>query len=172
MSTPVLSGGVVVVSDRCSAGLETDRSGPVLASGLVEADFEVLPTLIVPDSIQEIRAAVKRHLENGARVILLTGGTGLSPQDITPEAAAHFIETPLPGLTQLLIGASLKETSYAALSRGSAGLTGGEPRSLIVTLAGSVNAARTTIETLSPLLAHLFSQVDRANAPKGSYVEH
>lgn len=170
--TAAISCAVIVVSDRCFRGEETDSSGPVLQEGLEQAGFVCRHPLLLPDSVSTIKESLRAELSRGTRVVLLAGGTGLSPQDVTPEAVAPFIETPLTSLTQLLTSAALAQTPYAALSRSGAGLTGTHPRSLIVTLAGSVNAASTAVATLTPLIAHLFSQVDRSRSPEGPYVEH
>mgnify|MGYP002735362200 CR=1 FL=1 len=162
--------GIVVVSDRCSRGRETDLTGPRLFAGLSDAGTDPQPPEVVPDDASRITEAIARLVASEARVVLVAGGTGISPQDETADAIAPLITTPLPGLTQALFAASLKQTPYAALSRAEAGLTA--DRVLLVSLAGSPNAADTTIEVLSPLLRHVLEQLTREPEDGAGYVEH
>ncbi|WP_350257422.1 MogA/MoaB family molybdenum cofactor biosynthesis protein [Scrofimicrobium sp. R131] len=165
-----LAATVVVVSDRCYRGAETDRTGPKLVDGLRAAGLTCPDPVVVPDDLELIRGAATAALASGTRLLIAAGGTGVSPQDITPEAVVPLVVTPLPGLAQLLIQVSLEQTPYAALSRLVVGLTG--ERALLVAQPGSVNAAETTLHHLVPLLPHLFEQLDRTEAPTGGYVEH
>ncbi len=170
MSAP--AGKVIIVSDRCSRGLEEDKSGPLLQAGLAEAGIQVPSVDVVPDQVSRIHQAAAEALESGARIVLIAGGTGIAPQDVTADAVSPLIAIPLPGLTQMLFQASLEQTPYAALSRAEAGLSESAPRSLIVTLAGSPNAATTTLQCLTPLLSHIFEQLDRDTSSEGAYVAH
>lgn len=163
---------VITVSDRCSRGVEADLSGPHLRAALEERGFCGVLGKVVPDDIGEIYAAIRDALTAGARFIITTGGTGIGPRDVTPQATAPFIATPLPALEQFFTQESLKETHYAALSRGHMGLTATEPAALIVNIPGSLKAAKLAERALFPLLKHTFDQLDQDDRPEGTYADH
>lgn len=167
-----LQASVIVASDRCASGEEQDVSGVYLRGALTEYGFLCEAPRVVSDDYERIKGAIAQELAAGSRLIVTAGGTGVSPRDVTPEAATAFITTRLPGVEQLLLQASLAETPYAAFSRGVAGLTGAQPRALIVAVPGSKNAAVTAARTLFPLLDHLFAEMDRLVAPEGKYSDH
>jgi molybdenum cofactor synthesis domain-containing protein len=147
---------VITVSTRASAGVYEDRSGPVLASGLTELDFEVDGPLIVPDG-DEVGQALRDGVEQGYAVILTTGGTGLNPHDHTPEQTRAVIEVEIPQLAAAVARYGVDHgVPTALLSRGLAGVAG---RTLIVNLPGSSGAARDGMAVLSPVLAHAVSQI-------------
>ncbi|WP_200808351.1 molybdenum cofactor biosynthesis protein B [Demequina sp. NBRC 110055] len=150
---------VITVSDRRSAGAAPDTAGPAIADALREAGATTL-TAIVPDGVESVRDAVLDARSDGARVIITTGGTGVSPRDLTPEATAPLIERPLPGIPELLRREGAQATPMAAVSRGLAGVTAGPDRALVVNLPGSEGAARDGIATLLPILAHVVGQLD------------
>ncbi len=141
---------VLTVSDRASRGVYPDESGPEIER-LVRAalpDAEVRRE-IVPDEPPLIRAALERHLD--ADFILTTGGTGLSPRDVTPETTAAFCDRLLPGIAEALRAASLAETAAAMLSRGVAGQKG---NTVVVNFPGSVKAVRLCTRVLLPVMEH------------------
>jgi molybdenum cofactor synthesis domain-containing protein len=146
---------VLTISDRASRGVYEDRSGPeieaVLRARLPEAE---LRREIVPDEQPAILAAFDRHA--GADFILTTGGTGIGPRDVTPEATAAWCERLLPGIAEALRAASLAETPMAMLSRGTAGRKG---RTIVVNFPGSVKAARLGAETLAPVMEHALAML-------------
>ena len=141
---------VLTVSDRCSAGTQADLSGPALAQLLVNAGAQLLDTLILPDEpaqlIPALRAAAGR-----AALILTTGGTGLAPRDITPEATLAVCDRLVPGLAELIRQDGARHTPYAALSRGVCGVAGG---ALILNLPGSPRGAESSLRAVLPLLPH------------------
>jgi molybdenum cofactor synthesis domain-containing protein len=149
MTHPAL---VITVSTRASAGVYQDRSGPILATALAELEFEVDGPLVVPDG-DEVGQALRDGVEQGYAVILTTGGTGLNPQDHTPEQTRAVLEYEIP---QLPAAVARHGIPTALLSRGLAGVAG---RSLIVNLPGSSGAARDGMAVLGPLLAHAVSQI-------------
>jgi molybdopterin adenylyltransferase len=144
--------GVLTVSDRCSRGERDDLSGPAIIQALPKKQFVVALQGIVPDEKKVITDTLRRWCDDYAcDVILTTGGTGLSPRDVTPEATEKVIERPWAALTQFLLLEGLKQTSFAPLSRGLAGLRGA---TVIVNLPGSPDGARQGTQSLIPLLPH------------------
>ncbi|MCK4548629.1 MAG: MogA/MoaB family molybdenum cofactor biosynthesis protein [Candidatus Krumholzibacteria bacterium] len=141
---------VVTISDRASRGEYEDLSGPavkeILEESITGADVEVV---IVPDEENEIAGALESGL--GGAAIITTGGTGLGPRDITPEVTERFCDRAAPGISEMLRAESLKETPYAALSRGYSGMKGS---TLVVNIPGSVRGASFCARLLAPLLEH------------------
>ena len=143
---------VWTVSDRSFRGERPDGAGPLVASLLEEAGYQVLETGLVPDEQPEIEAALVRLAgEVGAALVITTGGTGFSPRDVTPEATLAVCERLTPGIPEAMRAASLAITPRAMLSRGAAGIRGG---SLIINLPGSPKAARENLESILPTLEH------------------
>ncbi len=141
---------VVTVSDRASAGVYEDRSGPAI----VEVLGELLPGAavereVVPDGEASVLAALGRHPD--ADWIITTGGTGPSPRDRTPEATAAFCDRAMPGIADYLRQRSLEETPHAVFSRGEAGLRGTQ---YVVNFPGSEKAARFCARVLAALMEH------------------
>ena len=140
---------VLTVSDRVSRGESQDGSGDLLEELLREDGFGVERKL-VPDERAEIAAAL-RELSERVQIVLTTGGTGLAPRDVTPEATLDVLEREAPGIAQALRVEGLHKTPYALLSRGVAGLLGS---TLIVNLPGSTGGCRDGYEVLRPVLPH------------------
>ena len=144
--------GVLTVSDRCSRGEREDLSGPAIKDSLPGETFVVALEAVVPDDKRVIGDTLRRWCdEYGCDVILTTGGTGFSPRDVTPEATEKILDRAAPNVTQYLLWESLKQTPFAALSRGVAGIRG---VTLIVNLPGSPSGARDNTRSLLPLLPH------------------
>ena len=147
---------VLTVSDRASRGEYDDRSGPAIKSILSEAFPDALiQGLIVSDERLAINKVFASHADKD--FIITTGGTGLSPRDVTPEATLKFCERLVPGIAEMLRMESRKETPYAALSRGVAGMKG---KCIIINLPGSVKAAMFCARLLVPLLPHALAMRD------------
>lgn len=141
---------VLTVSDRSFQGQRPDEAGPLTASLLEAAGYQVVETALVPDEQPEIEAALIRLTERAALVVT-TGGTGFSPRDVTPEATQAVCERMAPGIPEAMRAASLAVTPRAMLSRAAAGIRSG---ALIINLPGSPKAARENLEAVLPALEH------------------
>jgi molybdopterin adenylyltransferase len=143
---------VLTISDSASRGEREDLSGPAVISELESLQAEVVATVILPDEREQIAALLRHYADDGAaNLILTTGGTGLGPRDVTPEATRDVIEREAPGLAELMRAESVKITPLGALSRSVCGARG---RTLIVNLPGSVRGARENLQAIARLLPH------------------
>jgi molybdenum cofactor synthesis domain-containing protein len=143
---------VITVSDRCSRGEQEDKSGPAVCEMLRGAGFEIAHACVVPDEAEEIAAAFRRCADElGCDLVVSSGGTGLSPRDVTPEATRAVIEREIPAIPQAMLFASLQKTPRAMLSRAAAGQRG---KTLILNLPGSERAARENLEVVLDTLDH------------------
>lgn len=149
---------VITVSDRSARGERADASGPRAVELLTEAGFEAGST-VVPDGVESVRGALAAALDSGARLVITTGGTGVGPRDLTPEGTRPLIERELPGVAELLRREGAAQTPMAAISRGLAGVTGGDNRALIVNLPGSEKAVVQGLSVLLPITPHILDQL-------------
>jgi molybdenum cofactor synthesis domain-containing protein len=143
---------VITISDKGFRGEREDTAGPLAASMLLEAGYEVIAQAIVPDEQPLIEAELRRHADElGANLILTSGGTGFSKRDVTPEATIAVCDRLAPGIPEAMRAYCLNITNRAMLSRAQAGLY---HDSLIVNLPGSPKAVRENLEPVLPALEH------------------
>ena len=147
---------VIVASNRASAGVYEDTSGPLLVAGLRELGCEVDDKpVIVPDG-EPVAAALRAAVADRVDVVLTSGGTGVTPTDRTPEATRGVLDFEVPGIAEAIRAYSRDRVPAAALSRGLAGVTG---RTLIVNLPGSTGGAKDGLAVLGPILRHTVAQI-------------
>ena len=148
---------VITCSTRAAAGERADESAPAVAAALRDAGFQVAPeVLILPDDEEQIAAAIISVSAAGTRLVVTTGGTGLTPGDVTPAATRRVIDREVPGLAELMRAAGMVSTPMAALSRGIVGARG---RTLVVNLPGSPRGAMESLTALLPVLRHALEQL-------------
>jgi molybdenum cofactor synthesis domain-containing protein len=148
-----MTAAVLTVSDSAARGQRQDLSGPALAARLAALGWSVLHTEILPDDAPLIAARVRALLADPSlRAIFTTGGTGVAPRDVTPEAVRPLFTKEIPGLAELMRLEGLKRTPRAVLSRAVAGLAGS---TLILTLPGSPKGALESLDAVAHLLPHL-----------------
>ncbi len=149
--------GILTVSDRGAAREREDRSGPALREALAGGPYRVARYEVVPDEPDRISEALRRWADReGLDLVLTTGGTGVAPRDVTPEATRAVIEREVPGMAEAMRWASLQKTPHAMISRALVGIRG---RTLIVNLPGSPRAARENLEVLLPALPHAIEKI-------------
>lgn len=147
----IVRAAIITVSTRGAVGQRADESGPAMREALVAAGHEVVHADLVPDEVAGIATAILSAIRAGANVVLTSGGTGLSPNDVTPEATRRVIDREVPGIAEALRAGSLEKTPHGMLSRGVAGAVG---PTLVVNLPGSPRAVRESLEVLLPVLPH------------------
>lgn len=153
-------GAVITVSDRCASGEREDLSGPLAMRLLAEHGVLVEDVQVVPDGVDSVSQAIREAVAAGARVVLTTGGTGVTPRDLTPEGTAPLLETRLEGLEAQVRSYGLAKTPLAGLSRGLVGVTSRDSAgALVVNAPGSRGGVKDTVAVIGPLVPHVLEQL-------------
>jgi molybdenum cofactor synthesis domain-containing protein len=148
---------VITVSDKGSQGKRQDLSGPAIAEMLAGAAIEIKHTLIIPDEVDQIQKAIIQFADvEKMDLILTTGGTGVSPRDLTPDATLKVLDKEIPGMAEAMRIASMKITPHAMISRAVTGIRG---RSLIINLPGSPKGATENLAIVLPAIPHAIEKI-------------
>lgn len=156
MDTPV-NAVVIVCSDSISAGEKEDFAGKAIIKNLEKHQVIITDYTIIPDEIKVIQNLVLEHCDKGVNLILITGGTGLSKRDITPEALKPLFDREIPGIAEAMRSYGQERTLYAMLSRSLAGMKG---KTLIIALPGSTKGATESMDALFPHIIHIFKVME------------
>ncbi len=155
-SGPVRTAAVLTVSDSSFQRTRTDLSGPAVAELLTGSGFSVIHTSILPDEKDQIAARIIECSEL-SRLVITTGGTGISPRDVTPEATRSVVEKLIEGIPERIRADGARKTPFAALSRGLCGIRG---KTLILNLPGSPKGATESLQAVISLLGHMLDLLD------------
>lgn len=157
--------GVVTMSDKGSKGEREDTSGQYLQTEISQAGYELVFYKIIPDKQDIIVQTIVQAIDElGVALIVTTGGTGVSPSDVTPEAMNDVMEKEIPGMAEAMRSASLAKTSRAMLSRGKVGIRG---ECLIINLPGSLKAVKENLEVVLPVIPHALEKIEGSESDCG-----
>lgn len=152
-----LKAAVIVCSDSIYAKKKEDRAGKTIIKKLEECQVSIMDYIIIPDEKEDIQAKVQHYKNEGANLIIFTGGTGLSKRDVTPEALSPLLDTKLPGIEEAIRKYGQDRTPYSMLSRSIAGVLG---ETLVLALPGSTNGAKESMDSIFPGVLHIFKVIE------------
>ena len=158
LSKPI-SAAVIVCSDTISAGKKEDRAGKVIIEKLEKLEIAIAEYSIIPDEVADIQKQVSAHVAAGTRLVILTGGTGLSKRDMTPEAILPMLDREVSGIAETIRNYGQERTPYAMLSRSVAGFIG---ETLVLALPGSTKGAEESMDAIFPAVLHIFKVAEGA----------
>lgn len=152
-----MKAAILTMSDKGAEGLRTDASGPALQKWLADRDVATLENKMIPDDMEMIAATLSKWSDSGRfDLILTTGGTGVSPRDVTPDATVRVLDRLLPGFGEVMRMKSLEKTPHAIISRAVAGIRG---KTLIINLPGSPKGAIENLEAVWPAIPHAVAKI-------------
>jgi molybdenum cofactor biosynthesis protein MoaC len=154
-----LKAAVIVCSDSISAGKKEDRAGKVIKEKLEKFGVEVPVYIIIPDEIEDIKGTCLKYVNEKMDLVIFSGGTGLSPRDVTPEALVEILERRIPGIEEAIRNYGQQRTPYSMLSRSIAGLISD---TVVLGLPGSTNGASESMDAIFPALLHVFKVMEGA----------
>lgn len=155
-SVKELTAAIITASNRAALGIYLDESGEVLSQGLNQLGFSVISKVVTPDDVEKISLEIASALASRVNLLVTTGGTGISPTDVTPEATGLHIERLLPGVSEALRAFGREKTPLADLSRGLVGVNG---QTVIINLPGSPNGVRDGLVIIGRVVPHIISQL-------------
>ena len=151
-----IKAAVIVCSDTISSGTKEDKAGKAIISKLEAIGVEIADYQVIPDEKEQIQEKTTSYQSSGIDLIIFTGGTGLSPRDVTPEALQPLLERPIPGMEEAIRSYGQNRTPYSMLSRSIAGMIG---NTLVLALPGSTKGAAESMDAIFPAALHLFKVI-------------